>query len=67
VAKAAVVRIEAISEPEKGIWCDGCSLPSRVRILMAAMNGDRILHIGSYERCLGNCPESPAFEDEHQP
>ncbi len=55
--EAVVLRFEAVTEPESGIWCDGCALPSIVRVLVAVLSQDRIIHIGPYERCYGNCPD----------
>lgn len=52
-----VLTMEWVTEPERGIWCDGCSLPSVVRGIMALRQGDKLLHVGSYERCMGNCPD----------
>lgn len=53
---AIVLRIEAVTEPETGIWCSTCALPSIVRMTMAVLSGDHIVHIAPYERCT-SCPE----------
>lgn len=57
-----ILTLEQITEPETGIWCDRCNLPSVVRCLMALRDGDKLLHVGTHERCM-DCPDENVMMD----
>ena len=58
------VRLERVTEPTTGLWCERCLLPSVVEFQMAMMHGDRILHIGPYSRCSSGCDDGSVLSTE---
>lgn len=58
-----ILTLEAITEPETGGWCPKCAKPSVVSCIMALMDGDRLLHVGSHERCM-DCPDECVSSDD---
>lgn len=51
-----VIHLESIGEPETGLWCDRCLKPSVVRLTTAWTHGERLISIGTMERCT-DCPD----------
>jgi hypothetical protein len=51
VAEIVQVIKVTVGEPETGLWCDDCLLPSVVAIPVVAMCGSRILSLTVFREC----------------
>ena len=47
----SVVIQTQVGEPETGLWCDTCLLPSMVAVPVITTCGSRILSVAVYRRC----------------
>lgn len=51
MAEAITVNIVTFGEPETGIWCDDCMLPSMIRIRLVGQSGMSVLDFGKHDYC----------------
>lgn len=56
------INVIVFGEPESGLWCDDCALPSAIRVRLVGQHGMSVMEMGTFVSCI-ECESAQAFHD----